>query len=532
MINRWFQEQILAYLDPDNAKALARLDSKSLEEEFQTVVQLLVDAPDDIRIDDGVAPTETLVEQISDRVTSTVINLFAPVLAKIESKLSRSDNETLSTEELLPAITRSDANVPIKRVVKHQGFEIGITHEKDAIRFPYSLPLSAGYGHIRRSYGAAEDKKAIDVYWGGDESATDVYRVRQLNPDTGFVAEHDYFMGFGGEDAPKAIRELYLRHLGQKRFGGLEKVDPFELTQFSFAADEDAREDSAGKNWVKDKRVEGGGYYRRSRNKKSITNLTQKINPKEIKLASGKGAEGRGGGDDGEYWHIQHKGKRVGNVYVNVIDEEPWGKHASLSIHINQEHRGKGIGSATYQKASEASQHSKIYLHMRKSNIASQKAASNAGFSVIEHPKDRQLTMVLDKNATRKDTVASTDNETLLIDWDNLRYDSPNQDDWDDSDYIIDHTMQQSGKVFNRWLSKIQDWVSEQGSLENARDRIHELYQHLDGKQLTQVLEQGMALADLSGRLAVVTESAENEEEADAGAEEESQNRDAPMERG
>jgi hypothetical protein len=382
MINRWFQEQILAYLDPDNAKALARLDSKSLEEEFQTVVQLLVDAPDDIRIDDGVEPTETLVEQISDRVTSTVINLFAPVLAKIESKLSRSDNETLSTEELLPAITRSDANVPIKRVVKHQGFEIGITHEKDAIRFPYSLPLSAGYGHIRRSYGAAEDKKAIDVYWGGDESATDIYRVRQLDPDTGFVAEHDYFMGFGGEDAPKAIRELYLRHLGQKRFGGLEKVNLSEITQYQDKPSEVIPE---GHHWVKNDNVVSGGYIRRN-------------------------------------WREQKK----------------------------------------------------------------------------------------------------TDNETLLTDWDNLRYDSPNQDDWDDSDYIIDHAMQQSGKVFNRWLSKIQNWVGKQGSLENARDRIHELYQHLDGKQLTQVLEQGMTLANLSGRLAVVTESAENEEEADTGAEEES----------
>lgn len=398
MTSRWFQEQILSHLDPDNAKALARLDSKSLEEEFQNVVQLLVDPPD-IRVDDAGVENETLVEQISDRVTSNVINLFAPILAKIESRLTKNDssamlrasNASLSFgDEILPTITRSDANVPIKRVVKHQGFEIGITHEKDAIRFPYSLPLSAGYGHIRRSYGAAEDKKAIDVYWGGDESATNIYRVRQLDPDTGFVAEHDYFMGFGGDDAPKAIRELYLRHLGQKRFGGLEQVDLSEITQYQ---DKPAETIPEGHHWVKNDHVKDGGYIRRN-------------------------------------WREQQK---------------------------------------------------------------------------------------------------KTDNVQLSVDWNNFRYDAPNQDDWDDSDYIIDHTMQQSGKVFNRWLSKIKNWVSEQGSLENARDNIHELYQQLDGKQLTQFLEQGMTLADLSGRLAVVTESAEDEdqEEADSSTEEESQDGDA-----
>lgn len=385
MTSRSFQEQILSHLDPDNADKLSRLDSKSLEQEFQSVIQLLTDAPE-LRIDDeGVWEEESLVEKISDRVTSKVLNLFAPVLAKMESRLDKLDKG-----EVGEPFPRFDSAIPIKRLVKHQGFTLGITHEQNSIRFPYSLPLSAGYGHIRRSYGAAEDKKAIDVYWGGDDTASDIYRVRQLDPDTGFAVEQDYFMGFGG-DAPKTIKELYFRHLGHKRFGGIEKVNLEDLASYRDApAEEHTDAIPEGYHWVNNEKVKGGGYVRKN------------------------------------WWE-----ERKQDARSDVADE---------------------------------------------------------------------------------------------MDWDNLRYDSPDKDDWDDSDYLIDYTMSRSGKVFNRWLSTARNWVSEQGSLEAARDRIGELYQQLDGKKFAQFLEQGMTLADLGGRLSVVTESGdEDEEAADRGAERESQ---------
>lgn len=393
MIGRSFQEQILAHLDSDSARTLARLDSKSVEDEFMSVVQLLADAPDlrwDEKKEQEYESQDSLVDRVVTQVTANIINLFAPVLAKIESKLLQTDNDSMSVSDWV----RSDASMPIKRVVKHQGFAIGITHEKNAIRFPYSLPLSAGYGHIRRSYGQAEDKKAIDVYWGGDNSSTDIYRVRQIDPDTGFVTEHDYFMGFGGEDASKSIRDLYFRHLGHKRFGGLEKVNPDDLSDYRVS--EQSEESllttdaiSEGSHWV-------SGYVRRN------------------------------------WWEEKKPGRN--------------------------------------------------------------------------------------------------DNDSMS--WDNLRYDAPDRDDWDAADYVIDRTMHQSGKIFNRWLATAQNWVKEQGSLEEARDRIHELYAQLDGKKLTQALEEGMVLADLGGRLAVVEESAEDEEEADSVTETEGQDDDARVEGG
>jgi hypothetical protein len=234
------------------------------------------------------------------------------------------------------------------------------------------------------------------VYWGGDDSATDIYKVRQIDPETGLVVEHDYFMGFGGVDAPKVIKNLYLRHLGQARFGGVEKVSPDELEQFR---DKEQKADAIpeGHHWVKRDDLKNGGYIRRN------------------------------------WWE----------------DSSP-----------------------------------------------------------------EQL---------EEDTQAN---------WDELRYDAPNKDDWDDSDYIIDHAMQQSGKVFNKWIGEIGDWVGTQGSLEDARDNIAELYKHLDGKKLTQTLEQGMLLADLGGRLAVVEESAEDQEETDTETDRESENSNARVEGG
>jgi|UniRef100_UPI00356ACCD8 hypothetical protein len=74
------------------------------------------------------------------------------------------------------------------------------------------------------------------------------------------------------------------------------------------------------------------------------------------------------------------EGARAGEVFVNVIDEPPLGRHASLQIFLNQDQQGKGIGRVAYRKAAEESLHDPLFLHMRKSNLASRLAAEAAGF--------------------------------------------------------------------------------------------------------------------------------------------------------
>jgi RimJ/RimL family protein N-acetyltransferase len=122
------------------------------------------------------------------------------------------------------------------------------------------------------------------------------------------------------------------------------------------------------------------------------------IDVKSIHLVEGKGSKGRGGDPDGFYWHIYVDEKRVGYVFVNVIEDEILGKHPSLQIHINKGQRGKGIGQVAYRLACEASSYPKVFAHMRKSNIASRAAAKRAGFKILNNKRFSQLVMVWERH--------------------------------------------------------------------------------------------------------------------------------------
>jgi RimJ/RimL family protein N-acetyltransferase len=117
------------------------------------------------------------------------------------------------------------------------------------------------------------------------------------------------------------------------------------------------------------------------------------VSPDEVRLEEGKGSRGRGEGPGGHYWHIHVGDRRVGNVYINLIDEEPVGLHASIQIQINKAQQGRGIGKIAYRLASEQSGHDTVYAHMRKSNVASRKAAEAAGYTSINDERVRQLLM-------------------------------------------------------------------------------------------------------------------------------------------
>jgi hypothetical protein len=116
-----------------------------------------------------------------------------------------------------------------------------------------------------------------------------------------------------------------------------------------------------------------------------------KVDPREVELLVKPGRKGKGDGPDGEYWEVQVSGKRAGEVFVNVIDEPPVGRHASLQIFLNKDQQGRGVGRVAYRKAAEASRHDVIHLHMRKANVASRLAAEAAGFKDVSPPTITQL---------------------------------------------------------------------------------------------------------------------------------------------
>jgi len=116
-----------------------------------------------------------------------------------------------------------------------------------------------------------------------------------------------------------------------------------------------------------------------------------KIEADRIELASKPGPKNKGDGLGGEYWDVLVDGARAGEVFVNVIDEPPLGLHASMQIFLNQADQGKGVGRIAYRKAADASRHDTLYLHMRKSNLASKLAAEAAGFHDPAIPGVSQL---------------------------------------------------------------------------------------------------------------------------------------------
>ncbi len=116
-----------------------------------------------------------------------------------------------------------------------------------------------------------------------------------------------------------------------------------------------------------------------------------KIEPDKVELVQKPGPKGKGDGPGGEFWDVLVEGVRAGELFVNVIDEPPLGIHASMQIFLNQADQGKGVGRIAYRKAAESSQHEPLYLHMRKSNLASKLAAEAAGFQVVVLPGASQL---------------------------------------------------------------------------------------------------------------------------------------------
>ncbi|MDL2403039.1 GNAT family N-acetyltransferase [Rhizobium mayense] len=114
----------------------------------------------------------------------------------------------------------------------------------------------------------------------------------------------------------------------------------------------------------------------------------------QVNLIRTPGTKGRGGGPDGEAWRIEVDGKRCGTVFINLIDAPPLGPHASLQIYLNLSSQGRHIGQIAYAKAARASRYDIIYAHMQKANIASARAAEQAGFVDATPPEERQKVMV------------------------------------------------------------------------------------------------------------------------------------------
>lgn len=136
-----------------------------------------------------------------------------------------SEEERVTGDSLL---YRLDEYKPIKRVETYAGIPIGITHDPGDIRF--GTPMIAAYGHIRGSYGEAEDGDAIDVFISPDSrKISKIYKVRQIDKNTGLLDEYKYFLGF---DNPTEVKSCFCKGAGESRFGGIEETTIRELGKY------------------------------------------------------------------------------------------------------------------------------------------------------------------------------------------------------------------------------------------------------------------------------------------------------------
>lgn len=124
---------------------------------------------------------------------------------------------------------------------------------------------------------------------------------------------------------------------------------------------------------------------------------TAPVDADDVTLTRMKGTPDRGGGPGGEAWRIDVQRKRAGITFINMINEPPIGRHASIQIFLNVASQGRHIGRIAYRKACEASVHDLIYAHMRKTNLASRRAAEEAGFSDATPSGHPQLIMKRDR---------------------------------------------------------------------------------------------------------------------------------------
>lgn len=115
------------------------------------------------------------------------------------------------------------------------------------------------------------------------------------------------------------------------------------------------------------------------------------VDPSSVKLVRVSGTPTRGGGQGGEAWRIDVDGKRAGLVFINIIDEPPIGPHASMQIFLNRPSQGRRIGRLGYRMACERSQYDVIFAHMRRSNLASRRAAEEAGFLNVTPANQSQM---------------------------------------------------------------------------------------------------------------------------------------------
>lgn len=119
----------------------------------------------------------------------------------------------------------------------------------------------------------------------------------------------------------------------------------------------------------------------------------------DVELLEGKGSPKTGGGPGGHFWHVLFCGTKAGRAYINYHESEAGEPRPSVTVMLNQQSQGRGIGTIAFRRAAELSQYDEVYATVAKKNIASRNALERAGYVVAKEQKSSELYMVWGRDA-------------------------------------------------------------------------------------------------------------------------------------
>lgn len=125
--------------------------------------------------------------------------------------------------------------------------------------------------------------------------------------------------------------------------------------------------------------------------KRFVRSTAPRATPEDVKLISGRKLKIEGG--DRLYWRVLFMDEAAGHVTITCLRSDD-SIDASIDVQLNQQSRGRGIGTIVFRQACEMSGLDEVAAAIRKSNLASRLAAERAGF-VLQHEQSRgELLMI------------------------------------------------------------------------------------------------------------------------------------------
>lgn len=125
-----------------------------------------------------------------------------------------------------------------------------------------------------------------------------------------------------------------------------------------------------------------------------------RVTEADVELRPGKGSPRSGGGPGGFFWHVYSGDVKAGRAWINYYETEQGEPRPSVTVMLNKQSQGRGIGTIAFRRAAELSPYDEVYATVARKNVASRNALERAGFVTAEDQKGGELYMVWRRHAT------------------------------------------------------------------------------------------------------------------------------------